>query len=51
LGLVENDVSLLEPNKLLVEKDFYYTLANIYHFKEDVENEKKYKELGDNIFE
>ena len=51
LGLVENDVSLLEPNKLLVKKDFYYTLANIYHFKEDVENEKKYKELGDNIFE
>lgn len=51
LSLVENDVSLLQPNKPVVKKDLYYTLANIYHFKEDNENELKYKALGDGVFE
>jgi len=48
LDLVDNDVSLLEPNKPVMYQDLYYTLANIYNKLGDEANELKYKELGDN---
>ncbi len=48
LSFVDMDASLLSPNKKVVKKDFYYILANIYHYKGDTINENKYKTLGDN---
>ncbi len=51
LDLIDGDVSLLEPNKQAVKKDIYYVLANIYNRMEDKENEMKYKNLGDTVFD
>gem|GEM_PF-2811963 len=45
IELVDTDVSLLKPNKNLMKKKFYYTLANIYYYKKDSENEMKYLEM------
>jgi len=50
IELVDGDVSLLKPNKNLMKKNFYYTLANVYYYKKDSENEMKYLEMWDNLF-
>lgn len=47
LSLVNSDVSLLISDKPSVQKNLYYTLANIYNQKGDAANEEKYKKLGD----
>lgn len=46
LSLIDSDVSLLISDKPSVQKNIYYTLANIYNRKSDIANEEKYKKLG-----
>jgi tetratricopeptide (TPR) repeat protein len=49
LAMVDDDVSLLNPNKDELKQDFYYILADAYKAKSDTANEQKYKVLGDEI--
>jgi tetratricopeptide (TPR) repeat protein len=50
LEVLDDDVSLLIPNKPTIEGLLYYQLANTYYYLGDETNELKYKELGDAIF-
>ncbi len=51
IKMVDSDVSLLKPYKNLIKKKMYYTLANIYYYKKDSENEEKYLKMWDNLFD
>jgi len=50
LEVLDDDVSLLAPNKPTIRGLLYYQVANIYYYLGDETNELKYKELGDAIF-
>ncbi len=45
LSLVDDDVSLISAGKQSTKNRFYWTMANIYNFKGDKENENKYLNL------
>lgn len=47
LRVVDEDVSLLLPNKPRVKMDLYYLLADIYSTQNDQESMQRYKLLGD----
>ncbi len=49
LNLIEKDNSLTASSKQIARLDLYYVLADIYKEMGDRKNEKRYKEMGDNM--
>ena len=50
LDVIDDDVSLLIPQKPSVKRLLYYQLANIYDFLGDEENERNYAEMGESVY-
>lgn len=50
LEKIDSDISLFVSNRPAEKRNMYLTLANIYHQMGDQANEKKYKEMADDVF-
>lgn len=50
VSLVQNDVSLLDPNKDAMIRDFYYTISHSYKHLGDSANQKKYMDMAESVF-